>query len=322
MFVILLALCVVCHAADYQSGMQEEEYQLQFVKWMNTFGKSYTSNDFFSRYRIFRDNLDIIMEHNAGNHTFTLGTNEFSDLTTQEWSQQMFGSSPSSTPDPLDAPTEPVQDGLVNLTSGSLDWVSKGAVTGVKNQHPCSSCWAFSTVAGIEGQLGIHKSLVSLSEQQLLNCVSDRVCAHGGDISQALDYVKSKGICSESKYSWTGKDSSCKASSYSKVTYVSGKTHLTSEDQLMSYIGKGPISISVGTNDAFHHYSGGVFDHSSGCATRGHDVTLVGYGESSGTKYWKVKNSWGTSWGEKGYIRMKRGVKMCGIGHKGYLPQL
>lgn len=317
--VVVLALCVVCHA----SQMPEEEYQLQFTKWMNAHSKSYTSENLFKRYNIFRDNLDLINEHNAGNHTYTLGTNEFSDLTTQEWTKRMFGSSPSAEFEPSVPIVEDNGDGNVTAPLSSIDWSKKGAVTGVKNQSPCGSCWAFSTTGGMEGQLSIHKgSLVSLSEQQLINCISGMTCHSGGEIYHGLDYIKKNGICSESSYSYTGKDTSCRASKCRSVTKVSSYTHMTTEDGLFSHIGKGPISISLGTNTEFHHYKSGVFNHASGCATHGHDVLIVGYGVDNGTNYWKIKNSWGKSWGESGYIRMKRGVKLCGIGHKGYLPIL
>jgi len=210
--------------------------------------------------------------------------------------------------------------------SGSLDWVSKGAVTGIKDQGQCGSCWAFSSTGSIEGAVFLkHGHLTSLSEQQLVDCSTAQGNAgcQGGLMDSAFKYVQTNGLCTESAYPYTAKNgvchsSSCAPSADSKITGYKDVTH--TENALGAAVDLTPVSVAIEADQSgFQLYKSGVF-----CGTCGtsldHGVLAVGYGDEGTTAYWKVKNSWGTSWGEQGYIRMCRNSNKCGISNEPSYP--
>jgi len=202
----------------------------------------------------------------------------------------------------------------------SLDWTKKGAVTPVKNQRQCGSCWAFSTTGAIEGANAItNGKLVSLAEQQLVDCDHVDQGCNGGSMSNGFNYVKSKGICTEASYKYTASGGSCKASSCSvalqpgTVTGYKGLAPVSriipaSEQTMMSAVQQQPVSIAIEADKPiFQSYKSGVLKGSCG-SSLDHGVLVVGYGtDPSGGDYWKVKNSWGTTYGEAGYVRLARG---------------
>ncbi|CAL1540040.1 unnamed protein product [Lymnaea stagnalis] len=211
----------------------------------------------------------------------------------------------------------------------SVDWRTRGAVTGVKDQGLCGSCWAFSTIGSVEGQhFKATGSLVSLSESNLVDCSTANLGCNGGSMEKGFQYIiNNGGIDTESSYPYTPQQSSCqfssinigaKISSYSKVT-------IGSEDDLQKAVAMvGPVSVAIdATNQrSFQLYKGGVYDEPA-CSTSqlDHAVLVVGYGTSGNQDYWTVKNSWGTSWGESGYIFMSRNKRnQCGIASAAIYP--
>ncbi|XP_056644776.1 cathepsin K-like [Diorhabda sublineata] len=163
----------------------------------------------------------------------------------------------------------------------SIDWREKGAVFGVKNQGQCGSCWAFSTTGGLEGQLAIHhKQYIPLSEQELVACDKDNYACVCGWIDVSYAYVQQIGLSSEEQYPYLGQGTSV-----------------------------GPISIYVNANDDWQLYGGGVFDDIDCDDLFFHAVLITGYDSQS----WTIKNSWGTGWGEEGYIRLIRGKSQCDV---------
>jgi len=272
------------------------------------------------RFQIFKENMEKIKEHNKGGHSWTMGITQFSDMTPQEFKEYIacgsFKHKLSKTVH--EAPA----DWGKNATS-SIDWVAKGAVTPVKNQGSCGSCWAFSTTGAIEGRFFVSKGqLNSLSEQDLVDCSKQNSGCGGGLMDFAFSFVEgNNGLCSETDYPyvayahWRCEEDSCSKedpiTSYVDVTATTSALEAACND--------GPVAIAIEADQsAFQQYSGGVMSGSCG-ASLDHGVLLVGYGTDGGSDFWKVKNSWGADWGESGYIRLCRncdandGKGQCGI---------
>jgi C1A family cysteine protease len=319
--IALIALVGTCAAVE---PLREEHYQFLFTSWMEQHGKEYEHDQFFSRYNVFKNNLDYVREHEEGEHSYTLAMNEFGDLTSEEFSAiYLTGLLPQRGQYMREQNAEVLTD--VDAPS-SIDWTTKGAVTPVKNQGQCGSCWAFSTTGSVEGAHAISTgNLVSLSEQQLVDCAGSEgnMGCNGGLMDYAFEYIiKNNGICSESAYPYTAQDGTCQTSC-SSVATISGYTDnpAGNEDNLINLTAQGPVSIAIEADQmSFQFYSGGVFD--GNCGTQlDHGVLIVGYGTDSGKDYWKVKNSWGASWGESGYIRMIRGRNECGLANSASQPK-
>merc|ERR1711959_843593 len=212
---------------------------------------------------------------------------------------------------------------LLNQTefADSVDWVTKGAVTPVKNQAQCGSCWAFSTVGSIEGGFQIAGNpLTQFSEEDLVQCDnikhggSDKGC-NGGLMDNAFKWVEKNGLCTENDYPYTsgsGKTGTCQKNCNPAVT-LTGFQDVPGESALKAAIAKNPVSVAIEADkSAFQLYKGGVIDNAA-CGTKlDHGVLVVGYG-SDQKDYYKVKNSWGPTWGEHGYVRLVQGKNQCGI---------
>jgi len=284
-------------------------------------GKTYSSpEEQAMRSAIFNANVAKINAHNLKGESWTMAINEFADLTAQEFAIGRIG---GYKPRNLrrTATASPVSDSLPT----AVDWTTKGAVTPVKNQGQCGSCWSFSTTGSIEGAEKIYKGqLVSLSEQMLMDCSTaygNQGC-NGGLMDDAFQYViANKGICSEAEYPYTAADGTCHTCKIIPQSAITTYTDVTvnSDSALATAVAKQPVSVAIEADQSsFQFYSGGVLTAACGTALD-HGVLTVGYGTASGVEYWKVKNSWGASWGEAGYIRLARGASynggagQCGI---------
>merc|ERR1712224_602099 len=206
----------------------------------------------------------------------------------------------------------------------SVDWVDGGAVSPVKDQGSCGSCWAFSTVGSLEGRAAIATGdLQQFSEQQFVDCdkdFGDEGC-NGGLMDNAFKYLmQSKGACTEESYGYKGRGGACQIDSCSIGLPASSVTGFQdvdgNEKALEEAVAQGPVSVAVEADTVFQFYARGIVKTNFCGANLDHGVTAVGYGVENGVKYWKVKNSWGKMWGESGYIRLKKGKGgkgQCGI---------
>ncbi|KAL3533800.1 hypothetical protein ACH5RR_007321 [Cinchona calisaya] len=323
-FLFLLGLLAAPSAA--RRALNNDEVMVEkHEQWMSLYGRVYKDNvEKERRFKIFKNNVEFIEIFNrAGNRPYKLGINQFADLTNEEFTASRNGLKMSSSPKLFRGTSFKYKN--VTAVPTTVDWRKKGAVTPIKDQGQCGSCWAFSAIAATEGitKLSTGK-LISLSEQEIMDCdrtSQDQGC-NGGEMEDAFEFmVKNKGVASEATYPYTAVDGTCsKTKEASHAAKIKGyeKVPVNNEAALLKAVANQPVSVAIDASGmAFQFYSSGVF--TGDCGTElDHGVTAVGYGTTSdGTKYWLVKNSWGASWGESGYIRMERGIAakegLCGI---------
>lgn len=275
------------------------------------------------RFEIFKLNAARVVAHNEAKLGWTMALNQFADLTGDEFSARYIGGYNFRPRRQNPVALEHLRVKASALPT-SVDWEAKGAVTPIKNQGQCGSCWAFSTTGSVEGITFIKTGkLLSLSEQQLVDCsgAQGNEGCNGGLMDYAFQYIISNGgICSEQAYPYQAQDGTCASSSCQSVATISGFTDVptNSDSALQSAIVQQPVSVAVEADQSsFQFYSGGVMTAACG-SNLDHGVLAVGYGTQGSSDYWKVKNSWGASWGLKGYILLGRGASFdpngqCGI---------
>uniref|UniRef100_A0A3G9CNE8 Cathepsin L cysteine proteinase n=1 Tax=Laqueus rubellus TaxID=93892 RepID=A0A3G9CNE8_LAQRU len=283
----------------------------------------------------FMKNLEHIESHNKlfdqGKKSYTLGFNEYSDLSIQDIKEKMNGFKRNYKKTLAGSHRVSYLSPLVNFTlPDKMDWRDKGYVTPVKNQGQCGSCWAFSTTGSLEGQHFRQKGkLVSLSEQNLLDCsgkYGNEGC-NGGLMDQAFEYIKENdGIDTEASYPYKAKKGKCLYKKKNRGADDTGFTDVPhgDEDQLKEAVATtGPISVAIdASHKSFQSYRQGIYDEPE-CSSSSldHGVLVVGYGTKDGQDYWLVKNSWGPSWGLEGYIMMSRNKdNQCGIATQASYP--
>ncbi|NP_001104878.2 maize insect resistance 2 precursor [Zea mays] len=287
------------------------------------------------RLEVFRYNLRYIDAHNAeadaGLHGFRLGLTRFADLTLEEYRARLLLGSRGRNGTAVGVVGSRRYLPLAGeQLPDAVDWRERGAVAEVKDQGQCGACWAFSAVAAVEG---INKivtgSLISLSEQELIDCdkFQDQGC-DGGLMDNAFVFmIKNGGIDTEADYPFTGHDGTCDLKlKNTRVVSIDSfeRVPINYERALQKAVAHQPVSASIeASRRAFQLYSSGIFDGRCGTYLD-HGVTVVGYGSEGGKDYWIVKNSWGTQWGEAGYVRMARNVRVragkCGIAMEPLYP--
>jgi len=305
-------------------AFSDVEYQDAFRSFMHTYKKSYHHEEFQNRFTIFKKAMDFVEQNNAKGKSYTVAINKFADLTSAEFSQYYLGvNMPSQVP-----VAQPKTSANPSLPA-SFDWRTKGAVTGVKDQGQCGSCWAFSTTGSVEGchQLATN-NLVSLSEQNLVDCSGQQgnEGCNGGLMTSAMDYIiATGGIDTEKSYPYTAEDGTCVYNAANSGATLKSYVNVNSGDEndLQNKVYTGPTSVAIdASHPSFQMYSSGVYNEPDCSSTSlDHGVLAIGWGTSNGQAYWIVKNSWGTTWGIEGYIWMARNDNnMCGIATMATLP--
>jgi cathepsin L len=319
---VLLALTALI-AIGYAVRLSDSEYQNAFAKWMQSHKKFYEHSEFQRRFQIFRSNLDFVVAHNNANKSFTVAMNKFGDLTAEEFGRFYLGTRYTFSGS-FSAPSAPT------ALPVSWNWNTRGAVTPIKNQEQCGSCWAFSTTGSTEGCHYLTKNhLVSLSEQNLMDCSynqGNQGC-DGGLMTQAMQYIISNGgIDTEASYPYTAQDGTCTYSAANRGATLTNYVNVNQGDEndLQVKVHKGPTSVAIdASHSSFQFYSSGVYTEPDCSSTElDHGVLSIGWGTAStGGAYWIVKNSWGTDWGMNGFIWMARNQNnMCGIATMATLP--
>ncbi|KAI6656663.1 Cathepsin L [Oopsacas minuta] len=313
--IILLALLVsFCAAYDL------EEYT--WIGFKKIHNKTYVGDEDRMRQIIFEDNLQYIEDHNNEGHSYTLGINQFADMTNLEYRQMMLGydneariSRPEST-DTYHVCSMDTKD-----LPASVDWRTKGVVTPVKNQGQCGSCWSFSATGSLEGQYAMkNNKRLSFSEQQLVDCSTaegNHGC-QGGLMDFAFEYWKKYLEEQELDYPYKAMNMNCKYNASKGITKDQSYKDIKSKDiaSLKDAIANvGPISVAMdASHTSFQLYKSGIYDPFFCSETRlDHGVLAVGYGTEDGKDYWLVKNSWTESWGDKGYFKIEVKGNKCGI---------
>merc|ERR1711973_940186 len=322
---------IFCSSLCLASVVDEawKEYKLKYHK-------EYTADEDAVRYETWKKNSAEIETHNADySDEYEREENMFADMTDEEFDQQygrgliipeekLNGSDVLQGADFVRPPASEVP--------GEMDWRTKGYVTPVKNQGRCGSCYSFSATGALEGAwFKKTGKLVSLSEQQIVDCsrgYGNHGCG-GGFYESAWKYIKSYGGSeTEESYPYEAREWICRFKQEKVVAQVSGHHNLPEKDEeaLKQAVGSvGPVSVAIDAScRGFRSYRRGVYSH-EGCRAKSgdlnHAVLAVGYGQEGGEEYWLVKNSWGTRYGDKGYVKIARNKgNMCGIAWRGAYP--
>ncbi|VFQ87675.1 unnamed protein product [Cuscuta campestris] len=328
----LSMVLVLAKSIEFTDGdlASEESLWDLYERWRSHHTVSRDLDEKQKRFNVFKANVMHIHKVNKMNRPYKLKLNGFADMTNHE-----FRSAYSSKVrhhrmlHGTRASTGFMYADVENLPT-SVDWRTKGAVTPIKNQGKCGSCWAFSTVVGVEGINKIKTGqLVSLSEQELVDCEKDNDGCDGGLMDKAYEFIKKKGgITTERQYPYIARGEKCDSSKMNTpIVTIDGHENIPENDEnaLMKAVANQPVSVAIDASGSdLQFYSEGVFNGQCGTELD-HGVAIVGYGAThDGTKYWIVKNSWGTGWGEQGYVRMERGVHaeegLCGIAIEASYP--
>ncbi|OCT69029.1 cathepsin S [Xenopus laevis] len=298
--------------------------------WVKTHQKTYKdAEEEGARRIIWEEKLKYITVHNLeyslGLHTYEVGMNHLGDMTGEEVAATMTGYTGSdlSLANVIQVPKEL----LKAQPPASMDWRTQECVTPVKCQGSCKSCYAFSTVGALECQWKLKTGrLLTFSSQELVDCSDPEgnVGCYGGRLNSSFTYMKENGLMEETAYPYTERKAQCKRIKPSNSGKVKNFYKITTgnENHLRIIVGTvGPVSVAIYANHTgFHDYKSGVY-YDPYCTTKqDHAVLVVGYGTEKGMDYWLVKNSWGCSWGEDGYIKMAR--NHCGIAQDAIYPSV
>ncbi|EEB17891.1 Cathepsin L precursor, putative [Pediculus humanus corporis] len=338
--VFLLATVAVGATNSYENVIQKE-----WDLFKAQYGKSYkTPEEEYYRMRIYMDNKLEIVEHNLkfleGKVSYEMGENQFSDMTSDEVNDLYNGYNKINRMNakPGEIPALPEMDGVPFVAKNEdvpdyVNWVEAGAVTPIRDQGACGSCYAFASLATLESRLMIYnKTELQLSVQNVLDCSGEfgNFGCDGGLARNVYEYVMdNEGVNNETDYPYEVREGKCRFSSKKFTAKIKDYVSVSyfDEDALKAAVATGPVSVSMdASSPAFKKYKGGVYtDDKCSSMKLNHAVVAVGYGTDPDTKqdYWLVRNSWGTAWGERGYFKIARNAdNMCGLATRPVFPTL
>lgn len=334
---VIVLTSIVSTNANKVSFKDQEAFKM-FKNFVNEHDKEYKSpEEFTARFEIFKENLQKLDIMNASlkrvsqerneEPTFGLGITKFFDLTTQEFSRKYLNLDIDNVKTKMaQSKMEKVQLSYNDAAPDSFDWRAQGKVGAVKNQGSCGSCWAFSAIGNIEAKYAIaYNKSILLSEQQLVDCDKDihednegNAGCNGGLMDWAIQYLEKQGAVSDQAYPYKGRDNKCSYNSADVVAKVNGYHFVEkNEAQIKQAIFEnGPYSIAINATP-LQFYFWGIFnpwfEFLCSPTSLNHGVVVVGYGVEGNTKYWIIRNSWGSGWGESGYFRLIAGKNACGV---------
>jgi len=326
---VALAFLLVIFLTAQVFATSQEEYESAFEEWVEEHRKVYDENEVLYRFRVFQKNYDFVEKFNSEGHGFTVGLNQFADLSSSEFAEKYTGLHRPL----IQVTTDPehiFQYESSQALPTTVDWRLKGIVTPVKNQGQCGSCWSFSATGSVEGAWAMNHTLVSLSEQNLMDCSRSygNLGCNGGFMDNAFKYIiNNRGIDTGASYPYVGYTTfNCKYTLASKGASIRSYKGITSgsESALQNAAAlNGPVSVAIDASQpSFQLYTSGVY-YEPRCSSMSlnHGVLTVGYGTGLSGDYWIVKNSWGTGWGDRGYINMARNKNNnCGIATAASFP--
>ena len=311
-----------------------------FKIWHLIFKRDYTfdSEEAKLRFRNFKMHLALIKEINSKDLGYTFGLNQFSDMSAEEFEKTYLTRRPNLN---LEKDLNELNQnlGFIALNPDDDDDLTKRNLQSnidytplflaARNQGNCGSCWTFSSAGAIEGNYAkkTGRPVAYLSTQQLVDCDRGNGGCNGGDMMKAYNYVQKAGLMSEADYKYTAKEGSCKYSSSKAVNKIKGYDYCSNygskkctTEIFYALLARGPLGVGI-DGDVIQVYKSGIYKGS--CNLDNHAVVAVGYGSSGSSYYWIVRNSWGASWGEKGYIRVQGNIKnkySCFVENEGTLP--
>jgi cathepsin F len=325
---LLFVVSVALAAQVYNNGAVEitEDPKSLFLDFVQTYNKHYKSaSEASTRFENFKATIERVNKRNSESRNAHFGITQFADLSTEEFSTTILMKNKIQP----EESTEVVQPANVDIPT-DFDWRDQGAVTPVKDQEACGSCWAFSATEAVESAWILAgkatNSTVNLAPQQIVDCDTTSDGCDGGETESAYNYlIGAGGIESNDSYPYTGEDGQCSFDSKLVVASISSyksATSFYSESTLQSnLVAWGPLSVCVDA-EAWQDYVSGILTHWE-CAfinVLDHCVQLVGYNTTGSTPYWIVRNSWTHVWGVDGYIYLEMWHDTCGIAHDATWP--
>ena len=307
------------YTSNYGHGNMINRFS-NFTEFAIKYNKSYLDiKSVITAFDNYNTNLNFINNHDEDLNGYQLGETQFMDMSSTEFNNHKGCSLSKST-----SCVKFDQNNITDDPKEQVDWRENNVVTPVKDQKSCGSCWSFSATGALEGAWAIKKNeLISFSEQQLLDCSGDygNHGCNGGLPDRAFEYVMDNGICTEDQVPYSASEQSCQtcsSSSDNKIDHCVDVTPLNQNDLKLA-VSNGPVSVAIEADtEIFQHYKGGIISSDKCGTSLDHAVLIVGYGVENDQMYWLVKNSWGTTWGDNGYVKIQRSdsdkdAGICGI---------